>query len=135
MSTLKEFCKISGQMEFKMVGKTPDGLRIDVPFTGVATSDHWDGELAVTGTDHVRIRKDGHAVLDIRARIGDGRDVIWYSATGISRPGDRQGLLYPQELIVFETGSEEFAYLNGSVAVATGTADGGSLELTVYLVE
>jgi hypothetical protein len=135
MSTLKEFCEISATMEFNMVGKTPSGLRIDVPFAGVATSKHWEGERAVNGTDHVLIRKDGNAVLDIRARIGEGRDVIWYSATGISRQGDRQGLLYPQELILFETGSEDFAYLNITVGVATGAADGGSLELTVYLVE
>ena len=134
MSTLKEFCKISCQMEFNMVGKTPNGLRIDVPFPGVAISEHWEGERAVNGTDHVLIRKDGNAVLDIRARIGDGRDVIWYSATGISVHGDCQGLMYPQELIVFETGSEDLAFLNDSTAVATGTADGGSLELTVYLV-
>lgn len=135
MSSLKEFCKISGTLEFNMVGKTSSGLRIDVPFAGVATSEHWEGERVVSGTDHVVIRKDGHAVLDIRGRIGSGRDVVWYSATGISKPGDRQGLLYPQELMMFETSSEEFSYLNGSVGVGTGTVDGGSLELTVYLVE
>lgn len=133
MASLEEFCTISATMEFKMIGHVPAGTRLDVPFTGTATGPHWEGELPVTGVDYVTVRGDGHMSLDIHGRIGEGRGTIGYSATGVSINIEK-GVAEPQELILFETGNEEFAHLNERVAVGLGRGEGANLTLTVYLV-
>jgi hypothetical protein len=83
----------------------------------------------VAGTDVVRIGSDGVQQLEIRARIGEGDDMVAYQAIG--RGTDGTG---PQELLVFETANEELAFLNSAIAVALGGLDGNKLSLTVSLV-
>jgi len=133
MASLEEFCKINVAMEFQMIGPVPGGTRIDIPFTGTATSEHWEGELPVNGVDYVMVRGDGNMDLDIRARIGEGRGMIAYSGTGVSIAIER-GVAEPQELILFETANEDFAHLNDRVGVGVGRGEGPNLELTIYLV-
>ncbi|MDG2439112.1 MAG: hypothetical protein P8M10_07330 [Ilumatobacter sp.] len=129
MATLTEFCKIEAKLRFTPVGATGAGFRVDVPFEGTATSSHWEGARKVAGTDVVRIGSDGVQQLEIRARIGEGDDMVAYQAIG--RGTDATG---PQELLVFETANEELAFLNSAIAVALGGMDGNKLSLTVSLV-
>jgi hypothetical protein len=129
MPTLTEFCKIVVTLDFTPIGKVGAGMRVDIPFEGVATSEHWEGERAVVGTDYVTIGADGVQQLDIRARIGSGKDTVAYRAIG--RGTNESG---PQELLVFETANDDLAYLNTSVGVALGALDGQKLSLTVSLV-
>ena len=129
MPTLTEFCKINVTLRFTPIGRTGTGMRVDVPFDGVATSTHWDGERPVTGTDHVTVGADGIQQLEIRARIGTGRDVVSYRAIG--RGTDATG---PQELLVFETANESLSFLNSAIGVALGTLQGDQLSLTVSLI-
>ena len=68
-----------------------------MPFDGVAI-EPLGRERPVTGTDYVTVGADGVQQLEIRARIGTGRDVVSYRAIG--RGTDATG---PQELLVFET--------------------------------
>ena len=82
MATLTEFCKIEAKLRFTPVGATGTGFRVDVPFEGTATSSHWEGERKVAGTDVVRIGSDGVQQLEIRARIGEGGDMVAYQAIG-----------------------------------------------------
>jgi len=129
MATLTEFCKIDAKLQFTPVGGTGTGFRVDVPFEGTATSSHWEGERKVAGVDIVRVGADGVQQLEIRGRIGEGKDTVAYQAIG--RGTDETG---PQELLVFETANEEFAHLNSAVAVALGGIDGNKLSLTVSLI-
>ena len=129
MATLTEFCKIEAKLRFNPVGAIGTGFRVDVPFEGTATSSHWEGERKVAGTDVVRIGSDGVQQLEIRARIGEGGDMVAYQAIG--RGTDATG---PQELLVFETANEDLAFLNSAIAVAVGGMDGNKLSLTVSLV-
>ena len=129
MATLTEFCKIEAKLHFTPVGGTSTGFRVDVPFEGTATSSHWDGERKVAGVDIVRIGSDGVQQLEIRARIGEGKEAVAYQAIG--RGTDATG---PQELMVFETANEDLAFLNSAVAVALGGIDGNKLSLTVSLI-
>lgn len=127
MPSLTEFCKISAKLTFAPIGKLAGGMRVDLPFTGTATSSHWEGERPVTGIDYVTVRKDGSQELNIRGQIGSGKDVVAYTAAG---RGDADGA---RELFLFETANDELAWLNNAVGVALGAAEGDALELTVYI--
>lgn len=132
MPSLEEFCTIKGTLAPRMLGKMPGGVRIDFPFEGTATSPHWEGERPVRGVDYVMVRADGNMDLDIRASIGEKRETIAYRATGVSIAHE-DNTASPQELIVFETGNEEFEWLNRVVGVGLGKG-GAELELTIYVV-
>jgi hypothetical protein len=134
LASLEEFCTMKLILEFKVIGPAPSGTRIDMPFSGTATGPHWEGELPVEGVDYVTVRGDGHMNLDLRGRIGEGRAKIGYSARGISLAVEK-GVAEPQELILFETANEDFAFLNERVGVALGRGEGPDLELTIYLVK
>lgn len=133
MPELEEFCTIRATMTARMLGNMPGGTRIDFPFEGTATSPHWEGERTVRGIDYVTVRTDGNMDLDIRATIGEKRDTIAYQGSGVSivkSPTNAQ----PQELLTFQTGNEEFAWLNSVVGVGLGGGEGGALEVKLYVV-
>lgn len=135
MPQLEEFATITGALDMSVIGATPNGMRINFPFVGTATSSHWDGERPVTGIDYVTVRSDGHMNLEIQAVIGEGRNKVSYRAGGISLAGEERGSAYPKELVTFETADEALAFLNTEIAVALGSAVNGQLELTMYLVK
>lgn len=134
MPSLVEFCTVRAEMGMNVIGKAPAGMRIDFPFEGTATSTHWEGEKPVKGIDFVTVRSDGHMDLDIRAVMGEGRNKIAYRATGVSLAGE-DNTATPQELVTFQTADPEFSWLNERVGVAIGQGGGGSITLTMYLVE
>lgn len=129
MTTLEPFASIQGTLDFKPVGKTPSGMRVNAHFTGTVTSNHWEGEWPVSGIDYATVRKDGVAELYIRATMGSGEDLVSYEAQG------RQTAEGIVETLYFQTASEKFAHLNGAVGVASGGVDGTSLTLEVSLVK
>lgn len=132
MPTLEKFCTVKGDLGMNVIGKAPVGMRIDFPFEGVATSDHWDGERPVKGVDYVTVRADGNMVLDIHATIGEKRETVSYRAIGISIAHEDQSAS-PKELIVFETGNDDLSWLNDEVGVAFGHGAGGKITLEIYL--
>jgi hypothetical protein len=133
MPTLEEFCQITATMSARMLGKMPQGTRIDFPFEGTATSSHWEGERPVKGVDYVTVRGDGHMDLEIRATIGEKRETVAYRGTGVSivkSPTEAK----PQELITFQTGNEDLAWLNTAVGIGWGGGEAGTIAVTVYVV-
>lgn len=135
MPTLEPFCTITAQLDMNVIGNTPSGMRIDFPFSGTATSTHWEGERPVSGVDYVTVRSDGNMTLDIHGVIGDGRAKVSYSANGVSIAGEERGVAFPRELLTFETADESLAFLNNAIAVALGKGAAGTLTLEVYLVQ
>lgn len=133
MPSLEKFCTIEGDLGMNIIGKAPVGMRIDFPFEGVATSEHWDGERSVKGVDYVTVRADGNMVLDIHATIGEKRETVSYRAIGVSIAHEDQSAS-PKELILFETGNDDLAWLNNEVAVAFGHGVSGKITLEIYLV-
>lgn len=133
MPRLESFCKIDGDLAMNVIGSTPAGMRIDFPFNGTATSQHWEGERAVRGMDYVTVRSDGNMVLDLHAVIGEKRESVSYRGLGVSIANpDRSA--DPKEIIVFETGNEDLAWLNDEVGVAFGHGEGGRISLEVFLI-
>lgn len=133
MPSLEKFCTVEGDLGMNVIGKSPAGVRIDFPFEGTATSEHWDGERPVNGVDYVTVRADGNMDLDIHATIGEKKEAVSYKAIGVSIANEDQSA-DPKELIVFQTGNEELAWLNNEVAVAFGHGAGGKITLDIYLV-
>lgn len=133
MPSLEKFCTVQGDLGMNVIGKTPAGMRIDFPFEGSATSEHWEGERPVTGIDYVTVREDGNMVLDIHATIGEKRESVSYRAIGVSIANEDRSA-NPKELLVFETGNEDLAWLNNEVGVAFGHGGGGKINLDIYLI-
>lgn len=133
MPSLEKFCTVEGGLDANVIGKAPVGMRIDFPFRGTATSEHWDGERPVAGIDYVTVRADGNMTLDIHGVIGEKREKVSYRAVGVSLANEDQ-TANPKELIVFETGNDDLAWLNDEVAVAFGQAGNGRLSLEIYLI-
>lgn len=129
MSTLEPFATLNGELDFQMRGKTPTGMRLDVHFTGTATSDQWEGEWPVSGIDYATVRRNGTAELYIRATLGSGDDIVTYEAKGLQTA---DGIV---ETLYFQTASEKYAHLNDAVGLATGGADGNKLTLEISLVK
>lgn len=133
MPSLEKFCTVEADLAMNVIGKAPAGMRIDFPFEGTATSEHWEGERQVKGVDYVTVRSDGNMSLDIHATIGEKREAVSYRGSGVSIAGEDQSA-DPKELIVFETGNEDLAWLNNEVAVAFGHGAAGKITLDIYLI-
>jgi len=116
----------------RMLGHVPAGTRIDFPFEGSAIGPHWEGDRVVRGVDYVTVRGDGNMDLDIRGVIGEKRESVAYRAGGVSIAHEDK-TASPQELITFQTGNEDLAWLNSVVGVGLGRG-GSELELSVYIV-
>lgn len=134
MPSLEKFCTVEGDLGMNVIGQAPAGMRIDFPFQGMATSEHWEGGRPVKGVDYVSVRSDGNMSLDIRATIGEKRETVSYRAIGVSIANEDQSA-DPKELIVFETGNEDLAWLNNEVGVAFGHGAGGKITLEIYLIK
>lgn len=132
MPSLEPFCTITAEMGRAIIGSTPTGMRIDFPFEGTATGPHWDGERTVKGIDYVILRSDGNMELDIHATIGEKRESVAYKGSGVSIVNEDQSA-EPRELITFQTGNEDLAWLNNEIGVAFGRGDAGKLSVEVYL--
>ncbi len=133
MPSLEKFCTVEGELGMNVIGNTPAGTRIDFPFEGSATSEHWEGERPVKGTDYVTVRDDGNMVLDIHATIGEKRESVSYRAIGVSIANEDKSAS-SKELLVFETGNADLAWLNDEVGVAFGHGAAGKITLDIYLI-
>ena len=133
MPSLEKFCTVEADLGMNVIGKAPAGMRIDFPFSGTATSEHWDGERPVNGVDYVTVRGDGNMDLDIHATIGEKREAVSYKAVGVSIAHEDQSA-DPKELIVFQTGNDDLAWLNNEVAVAVGPGAPGQITQDIYQI-
>lgn len=134
MPSLDKFCSIDASLERRILGQTPLGMRIDFPFEGVATGPHWEGERPVSGVDYTTVRSDGNLDLRIHAVIGEKRETVAYTGTGVSILNPDQSA-DPKELILFQTGNEDLAWLNSEIGVAFGHGEAGRITLEVYLIK
>jgi hypothetical protein len=134
MPSLEKFCSVTADLGRNIIGATPSGMRIDFPFEGTATSEHWEGSRPVRGVDYVTMRADGNMTLDIRATIGEKRETVSYRGAGVSIVNEDQSA-DPKELVTFETGNEDLAWLNNEVGVAFGHGEAGKITIDIYLVK
>jgi hypothetical protein len=134
MPSLEKFCTITAEMGMRIIGSTPAGMRIDFPFEGMATGPHWEGEREVKGVDYATVRGDGNMDLDIHATIGEKRETVAYTGSGVSIANPDKSA-EPRELLTFQTGNEDLAWLNDEIGVAFGKGEAGKLDVEVFLVK
>lgn len=134
MASLEKFCSITADLGMNVIGKTPVGMRIDFPFEGSATSEHWEGERPVKGIDYVTVRSDGNMALDIHATIGEKGEAVSYKGSGVSIAHEDRSAS-PKELLTFETANEDLAWLNDEIGVAFGHGAGGKITIEVFLAK
>jgi hypothetical protein len=120
------------------VGEGPYGVRNIVPsIGGTIEGPEINGEILAGGADWILARADGVRELDIRLTIRTDDDhLIYIYSQGLfyTTPG---GETYLRITPRFETGAEEYAWLNRTLAVGTGIADGLPewVEFTVYAIK
>ncbi len=134
MPSLELFCTVEADLGMNIIGKGPGGMRIDFPFEGTATGPYWEGERQVKGVDYATVRADGNMDLSIQGVIGEKRESVGYTGSGVSIANPDKSA-DPKELITFHTGNEDLAWLNSEIGVAFGHGEGGKLSLDIYLVK
>ncbi|MCF8039231.1 MAG: DUF3237 domain-containing protein [Desulfohalobiaceae bacterium] len=130
------------------VGTSPYGVRRIIPITGGSFSgSRLSGRVLPGGADWQVIRNDGVAEVEARYTL-ETEDGAFISITNwgyrhgppevISRlsSGER---VHPEEYYFrtvpkFETGSPEYAWINGLIAVAAGERQNDEVIITVYEV-
>jgi hypothetical protein len=128
------------------VGITPSGTRVIVPVTGgTFTGPHLRGTVLPGGGGWALQRADGVTVLDVRATLQtEDHHLIYMTYRGIYivvpevRQRVRQGeTVDPSEYYIrttpyFETGSEQYGWLNRTVAVGVGRPTPTGVAYEVY---
>lgn len=130
------------------LGKTPYGERRIVQVTGGSfEGPKLKGKVVPGGGDWLLLRNDGVLQMDVRATLQtDDGALIYMTYRGVRHgPAEvidrlnRGEIVDPSEYYFrtapfFETGSEQYAWLNRIVAVATGERLPGQAVYTVYQV-
>jgi len=110
----------------------PAGTRVIVEAsTGTFEGPRLKGTVSGPGGDWVTMRADGSMLLNVRLllKTDDGADILM-EYQGIGFDGGARITTAP----LFQTGAEQYAWLNSTVAVAKGASGGGSVTYDVYAV-
>jgi hypothetical protein len=115
-----------------MIPNGPTGTRVIVDASsGTFDGDRLRGTVHGPGGDWLTVRSDGNMHLDVRLvlRTDDGADV-YMAYEGIGKGG----VEHITTLVQFQTGAEQYAWLNGIVAVGRGASGDGFVTYDVYEV-
>ena len=132
----------------KVIGETPQGLRRMIEITGGwFDGPNMSGEVLPGGSDWQLIRGDGVVSLESRymLRMGDGALVFVHNRGVRVADPEVSALLDNGEDVdparyrfrttpTFETGAEEYLWLNSVVAVATAARRPRGAEIAVFEV-
>ena len=131
------------------VGAGPSGLRLVAAVsTGTVTGERLNGTIVGPGADWVKVSKDGFARVDVRLQIStDDGALIYVTYDGllelnektIAALGDRSletawDDQYFRTAPVFETGTNQYEWLQRSLFVARGRITTDGVEYQVYRV-
>lgn len=115
-----------------LVANGPAGTRVIVDASsGTFDGPQLKGTVHGPGGDWVTVRADGSMLLDVRLllKTHDGADILMeYKGIGLD------GATHITTAPLFQTGAEQYAWLNNIQAVARGASDGSSVTYDVYAV-
>ena len=90
--TMEHICAMRGSLRNppEIIGETPEGLRVNFYVTGgEVNGPRLKGEVLPVGGDWMTIRKDGVAILDVRATLVTADQALIYIAyTGVVEAGE-----------------------------------------------
>lgn len=124
-----------GDASNALIRNGPEGTRFVAPVTGgTFEGPRVKGTIVAPGGDWVRSRADGTAKLDVRLQLvtDDGHPILM-SYQGVGVPGD-DGMSI-RTAPTFETGAEDYAWLNNIQAVGIGTSAGGTVTYEIYALD
>lgn len=131
--TLVHLFTITASTEVKgFINNGPAGTRVIVSAsTGTFEGPKLRGTVSGPGGDWVTLRADGSMLLDVRLllKTDDGADILM-EYKGIGFDSGARITTAP----LFQTGAEQYLWLNGTVAVAVGAAGGDSVTYEVFSV-
>jgi hypothetical protein len=105
------------------IGPVDGGVRVDNYFDGHMTEGPLTG-ARVRGVDHIRIREDATAVLDVRETIETREGTIAADVRGYAVPeADAPHRLRVHGFALFQTALPDYAEYNSAVVEIGGTAD------------
>lgn len=111
----------------------PEGVRVDVPFSGELTGPRIAGKIQ--GTDYALMRGDGITRIDVRAVITtDGGDRIALSADGVARVEPGTTIVQLRENVRLHSTTEQYRWVNRLQVWAGGEVDlsNGQATLKAY---
>lgn len=128
---LRHLCDISIEIEAQMI-PSPGANRINFALlSGRAEGESLSGSFHRNGGDWLTLGSDRIGRVDVRATLEtDEGDLIYFTNTGRLRLDEevaerlaageliRHDDLYARSAPLFETGSEQYAWLNGIVTIA-----------------
>ncbi len=131
------------------IGATPNGQRAIFPVGGgTLKGERLNGRFIPPGGDWALVRGDGSIVVDVRATVEtDDGALIYLTYTGrlVADPALLPAVLdvtaaepvdpsryYFRTLILFETGSPAYGWLNGICAVGLGSTGSGGVQYRTY---
>jgi hypothetical protein len=113
------------------IGPVPEGMRLDVPFSGDVSGPSIHGK--VDGVDYVLFRPDGAGVMHVHAVITtDGGDRISVEVSGFLTAAP-DGHFALKGALTYKTGSKELAWLNSTQGVVEGFVDINKRELNAKI--
>lgn len=115
-----------------IIANGPTGTRVIVDASsGTFEGPKLKGTVHGPGGDWVTVRADGSMLLDVRLllKTDDGADILM-EYKGVGLDGGKHITTAP----MFQTGAEQYAWLNIVQAVARGATDGGAVTYDVYAV-
>jgi hypothetical protein len=115
-----------------IIANGPAGTRVIVDASsGTFEGPKLKGTVHGPGGDWVTVRADGSMLLDVRLllKTDDGADILM-EYKGVGLDGGKHITTAP----MFQTGAEQYAWLNSVQAVARGATDGGAVTYDVYAV-
>jgi hypothetical protein len=123
-----------GDTSHALIRNGPTGRRLIAPVSGgTFEGPRLRGTIVPPGGDWVHSRPDGSARLDVRLQlVTDDGEPILMTYQGIGLPTD-EGLSI-RTAPTFETGAEDYVWLNNVQAVGVGLSTGGSVTYRIYAV-
>ncbi len=130
------------------IGQTPKGRRVVVPIVGGTFSgERLNGTVDSVGYDWPCFRADGVMEIDVRLVLrSDDNAVIYFNYHGrLVASADVHGRMASGEKVdpsdyslttvaAFETGAEQYQWLNNVIAIGVGSQSGYQPEYTIYQV-
>lgn len=134
----------------RMVGAGPSGMRmVAAVTTGTVAGERLNGEISGPGADWIRVGGDGFGRVDVRLQIRTDDSALIYvtydgllemNAKVVAAVGDRTletgwDDQYFRTAPVFETGANQYEWLQQSLFVAKGRITTDGVEFAVSRVE
>jgi len=131
------------------IGAGPSGLRLVAAVsTGTVTGERLNGTIVGPGADWVKVGKDGLARVDVRLQISsDDGALIYFTYDGLLELNEKAVAAlgdhsletawrdqYFRTAPVFETGANQYEWLQRSLFVARGRITTDGVEYQVYRV-